>query len=309
MLNRHNSMTLHQPVMPFKWRPFDLYNNIHINATNDSNNAREASTTAAASTSNCMRCRSNCEDLMLWGNFRRHRQSSRGSSSGSSCTSLSTTSHFIGDADSGGSNLSMAISKSNASHDYYRKLGGKHDSNHDKLRCAHHQQRTNSCACFIGATINCCCDSHCRSITQMSPAMFNDNTHCRCLNSVLAVPFGRAEQITNGGQPFGSSKRCESPRNCAASNVLNSTDNPVNNISKQYRGNGYFDHCTTINRSKSLADSKYFVFLIAFCGIFSLSRTNGQILMTQCVYIFCLFEHISLAIYLEMFAERIVCMN
>lgn len=264
MLNRHNSMTLHQPIMPFKWRPFDLYNNIHINPTNDSNNAREATATAAAlnsnSNSNCMRCHSNCDDLMLWGNFRRHRQSSRGSSSGSSCTSLSTTSHFIGDADSGGSSLSMAISKSNASHDYYRKLDGKHDSNHDKLRCAHHQQRTNSCACFIGATINCCCGSHCRSITQNRPAMFNDNTHCRCLKSVLAVPFGRTEQTTNCGQPICSSKRCESPPNIPASSVLSSTNNLVNNIRKENSGNGYFDHCTTINRSKSLADSKYFVF-------------------------------------------------
>lgn len=246
MLNRHSSMTLHQPIMPFKWRPFDLYNDIHISRLNENNACG-----ATATTSNCVRCQSNCDHLVLWGNFRKHRQSSRGSSSGSSCASLSTTSHCIGDADSG-SSMSTTKSKSNASFDYHRKLVSQRDSNYDKLRFPHHRQRAGSCACFNGATINCCCGSNCQNIVQNRTTMYNDNIHCRSSNSVLAVPFANTEQTGKCGQPTCSPDRCENPPTIAVPNVFSSCNNPVNGIN-----NGPFDNWNSIDSSKSPADSKY----------------------------------------------------
>lgn len=260
MLNRHNSMTLHQPIMPFKWRPFDLYNDIHINRANDNNNPPKVRTTSAPTTnSNCARCHSNCDDFVLWTNFRKHRQSSRGSSSdGSSCTSLSTTNHCIGETDS---NLSTGKS-THVSPDYYSKFVGKHyESNHDKLKCAHHQLCTGrSNARFNDATINCCCGSNHPNITSNCKAMVHDNTFRKLLNRIVAMPIEHyTEQTTTNDQLKYSSNGCEKlPKRPVSSNT------PLNNINKQYYRNNSFVYGKTINRSKSFADSKYLNFLLQF---------------------------------------------
>ncbi|XP_055320596.1 uncharacterized protein LOC129577481 isoform X29 [Sitodiplosis mosellana] len=217
MLNRRNSMSLHQPIMPFKWRPFDLYNDIHVNcATGDNSNGvpvSAASTTSTTATtaecSNCVRCQSNCDHLVLWGNFRKQRQSSRGSSSGSSCASLSTTSHFVPNVDSASS---MSTIKSSGSFQYYhhKLLAPNNESNRDKFRCAAHQQqqeRQHRTGCN-GANVNCCCSSNCRNVTRSRASIYNNDMICRSQNSVLKVPLKRTESMRKLREMHASPNEC-----------------------------------------------------------------------------------------------------
>lgn len=254
-------MSLHQPIMPFKWRPFDLYNDIHVKRSAGDNVCGGAMTATATSTcSNCVRCQSNCDHLVLWGNFRKHRQSSRGSSSGSSCVSLSTTSHFTPDVDCASS---MSTIKSNGSFEYYHKLLGQSDSKHDKFRCAHQQQHqhTDSCACS-GATINCRCGSSCRNIMRNRASIHNDDMNCKSLNCVFAVPLKRAKQTCKSRQMTLSSNECEIPSKCISSKTLGSNKTQTNECNKRNCNNDYFNNWElTVNNTsifnRSLADSKY----------------------------------------------------
>lgn len=294
MLNRRNSMSLHQPIMPFKWRPFDLYNDIHINrVTNDDNaigslvtatatatattatatatNASRAGTTAAAfaycAAPNCVQ--SNCDHLKLLGNFR-HRQSSRGSSSGSSsCASLSTASHFVPDVDST-SSIHTAIS--NGSLEYYRKLLGQCDSNQDD-KFPHHQQRTTGSN--NGATVNCCCccsssTSNYRNITRNRASM-NINKPCQNSSCIITVPIQCAETKMHNSccqqQP-----QCTQLNRVIVENPLNIHINAnaspgiSNECHKRGSNSSYFDNWMFVDNnnsssgaqlSRSLADSKY----------------------------------------------------
>lgn len=173
--------------MPFKWRPFDLYNDIHIAGDNSSgvtastNSTQTTATTvtATAACSNCVRCQSNCDHLMLWGNFRKHRQSSRGSSSGSSCASLSTTSHFIPDAVDSASSI-----QSNGSFQYYHKLFPPNESNRHRIRCIPQQQQQHRTGCN-GANVNCCCGANCRNIIRNRASIYNNDMICRSQNRIL----------------------------------------------------------------------------------------------------------------------------
>lgn len=318
MLNRRNSMSLHQPIMPFKWRPFDLYNDIHINrASNDDNaavgtvlvtsDASKAGTAALASASaamsasvsgsgtvfatcapNCVRCQSNCDHLMLWGNYRKYRQSSRGSSSGSSCASLSTTSHFIPDIDST-SSINTAIS--NGSFEYYRKLLGQCNANtnaNDKFsnhhshhyQHNHHQQRTTGSNKCNGATSNCCFDSNYRNITRNRASIYNDNNMnkpCPNTDHTQNVPIQCTEQMQNSchtqpQQQHNSPNVVDSPlknhTNPSSHSTATATSTATAIISsiechKRASNSGYFDNwkfgdnSSAAQFSRSLADSKY----------------------------------------------------
>lgn len=176
MLNRHNSMTsMHHPLMPFKWRPFDLYNDVHVSDLPLSHDANVCE--RLTSSSNCVQCccgRGQCEHsdhhhhhveqdhhqqqpsnvMMCDGNgieqqtrrHHRHRQSSsRGSSSGSgessaSCASTSTIGrYFVNDIDNSESH--MDSQKSCGSVDCFCcKLDGQRNLIADKMsNGAHHR--------------------------------------------------------------------------------------------------------------------------------------------------------------------------
>lgn len=180
MLNRHNSMSgmHHQPIMPFKWRPFDMYNDIHVTDLPQSHDTCERLTS-----SNCMHCCCQCEHsdhhhhhhhveqdqqqhnntrnnhVMMcngnvkeqhrWSRRHRHRHSSRGSSSGSggssgSCASLSTIGrYYVNDIDNSESSH-MDTSKSCGSVDCFC-CNGQRNLTNDKINNSanryHHQQQ------------------------------------------------------------------------------------------------------------------------------------------------------------------------
>lgn len=242
--------------MPFKWRPFDLYNDIHINRATGDNVCETASTC-----SNCIQCQSNCDPyLVLWSNFRKLRKNSRGSSSASSCTSLSTTSHFTPDVETASG---MSTIKSNGSFEYYRKLLGQSDSKRDKFRCAHHQQyqRTDPCACY-GATVNCRCGSSCRNIMRNRATIHNtDDLNCKNVNCVLAVSVKRTEQMSKPHQMTLSSNGCEASSKYINAQSTGSDKIRTNECNKRKCNSDYTDkwqysdnNASTFN--KLLADSK-----------------------------------------------------
>lgn len=270
MLNHRNSMSLHQPIMPFKWRPFDLYNDIHINCATGDNSSRVTASSASAATtsttataaacSNCVRCQSNCDHLVLWGNFRKHRQSSRGSSSGSSCASMSTTSHFVPDADNASS---MSTIKSNGSFQYYHKLLAPNEWNRDKFRCAAYhqqqeqQQQLHRAGCN-GANVNCCCGSNCRNITRNRASIYNDDMICRSQGSVLTVPLQRTQSMGKLREMHASSNEYnENPSKLTSLKSIVSCKSRANECNSSYFENWQLNDNNASISNRSLADSKY----------------------------------------------------
>lgn len=266
-------MSLHQPIMPFKWRPFDLYNDIHINcATGDNSSgvtasspttavtttAAAAATTPTSACSNCVRCQNNCDHLVLWGNFRKHRQSSRGSSSGSSCASLSTASHFVPDVDSASSRSTI---KSSGSFQYYHKLlSPNNESNRDKSRCpAHHQQQQRHRAGCNGANVNCYCGSNCRNVTRNRASIYNNDMICRSQNSIITVPLQRTKSMnklremhapTTG--PNGNASKSTSLKS-----IVSCKSTRTNEFNGDTLDNLQFNDNDASISNRSLADSKY----------------------------------------------------
>lgn len=254
-------MSLQQPIMPFKWRPFDLYNDIHVSRGNDESATVVTPSVCSTSVcSTCARCQSNCDHLMLWGNFRKHRQSSRGSSSGSSCASLSTTSHFNGDVDGAGS---ISTIKSNGSLEYYHKLLGQSDLNRDKFKCAHHQHhRIGSHACN-DAAINACCATNCRNIIRNRASIYNGDTNCKSFNSILAPPTAKCtEQAMKTHQITVSNEREQSANQLINSKAIACDPHRMNECNKRNEISGYFDNWqlndnNTSISNRSMDESKY----------------------------------------------------
>lgn len=216
MLNRHNSMTAmqHQPIMPFKWRPFDLYNDIHVKDSPlippSPHNANVICERMAALS--CVQC-CQCDEIsdhqhqpeidqqhvmMCDGNVKehqrrpqqqqqRHRQSSRGSSSSGSgsCASISTIGrYFVNDIDNSESNMDTI--KSCGSVDCFCcKLNGQRNLiNHKMNNSAHHQQQqqhyrscrhTNCSVCYNEITISKCCTPTHRDISPKHPTIMNNS--------------------------------------------------------------------------------------------------------------------------------------
>lgn len=243
MLNRRNSISLQ---MPFKWRPFDLYNDIHINHATDHN----VTSATLTNSSNYVRCKSNCDHLMLCSNIKKNRQNSHGSSSGSSCVSLSTTTHFDSNVDSASSTGTI---KSNRSLEFYRKLLSRSDLNHNKYKYV-----CNS------ATINCCCGSNCQNIMRNRVSyIHNDDTNCESLNCILNVPpFACDKQIVKTNViSLTSSNKCKHStcEKFTDSDSITFSENRLYECCIHNCNIGYFDNwqLTDVIANRSMDGSKY----------------------------------------------------
>lgn len=152
MLYRRNSVPLHQPIMPFKWRPFDLYNNIHIDA--DQCIGDDHRQTIA---DNCPYQNSDICHMT---------QPPAGSSSDSSCNSISTATHSVANSDN--------IHCMDAMHgENYRQLFCQRDFT-SNLKCP--STRCTSAASYshsIDTDVNCCCGTVFRNISRICL----DNSH------------------------------------------------------------------------------------------------------------------------------------
>lgn len=244
MLKRHSSMTVRPPIMPFKWRPFDLYNGIQIDCLNVN------CACAATSSTDCVLCRSNCDHLMLRNRIRKCRQSSRGSSSESSGTSHSINGHFNVEADSESSISTKSKTNSNK---YYRKFGQRH-SNYDQSNCADQEQCSDSDICLNTNAVNWYIGSYCGNITQNTRTTINNSKHLK--SSSFSMPFANTEQIRKCAQSKNTPDKYRDPLNDAISTVVRLNDSPETNSRKHYNN-------IDIN-GQSPAESKYSIGIIRY---------------------------------------------
>lgn len=296
MLNRHNSMTSihHQPIMPFKWRPFDLYNDIHVNGilppppspSQDDTNVCERLTA-----SNCVQCYQ-CElnnhhhnhVILCDGNVKehqRHRQSSRGSSSGGSsgsCASISTVGrYFVNDIDNSDSNMDTIIDCGSIDC-FCCQLDSQRLTNSAKK----HHPHTNCSICYNEITISKCCTLNCRNISPKHTKImnnknsnhnnnYNNEKNSKSLvNRIVVMPFDGIDYTYKCEESMtGTLNHCESPS-------MTNTTTPITKITTKSNENidcTTFDHCMKINhcchagyfdnnwmivhRKQSDTDSKY----------------------------------------------------
>lgn len=227
MLNRHNSMSsVHQrqPIMPFKWRPFDMYNDVHVHDTHPSQKQQQHDTNVCErpTASNCVQsyqCEFNhlhshlgldqhhvivCDnDVKEYQRQRwhRHRQSSRGSSSGGSsgsCASISTVSrYFVNDIDNSETNVDGPIVVSCGSIDCFCcKLDSQRLSNNDKTGKSteqQHEQLQQQCHRHTDCS-ECynvkCCTPNCRKISSKYTKIMNNsnnNVDQSCKNNSKSI--------------------------------------------------------------------------------------------------------------------------
>lgn len=223
MLNRHNSMSSihhhHQPVMPFKWRPFDLYNDIHVNDTqslpqqqqqhHDTNTCERLKATNCVQSYQCDFNHHNrrhshlgldqhrvtmCDDkvkehLHRQQRWQRHRQNSHGSSSGSggssgSCASISTVGrYFVNDIDNSESNMDSTIVSCRSIDCFCCKLDGQRMmANTDKISKSHRDSDCSECYNVKCCTPNCRPDNSSKYTKIMNNINNNNNTN-NCSNS------------------------------------------------------------------------------------------------------------------------------
>lgn len=162
MLCRGNFESLHQPIMPFKWRPFDLYNNVNIDNThahhcnidkqfessNDSNSKRTyCSNSSQNHQPDNSRCSNQCSDI--------------------SCNSQQTATHYITNSNNINS-INMSLMSTIKLCENYRKLFGQSDCNQTMSKCVQTQWMTHnisdtstSCSHNIDSSdiSNCCCST------------------------------------------------------------------------------------------------------------------------------------------------------
>lgn len=284
MLNRHNSMSsIHhrQPIMPFKWRPFDMYNDIHVKDTHPSHRQQQQSPDTNVCeqlvASNCvqsLQCEFNhlhphlkldqhrvvvCDNEARRQRWQRHRQSSRGSSSGGSsgsCASISTVSrYFVNDIDNSESNLDSTIVSCGSIDCFCCKLDSQRMSNNDKTsKSAKQQQQQQQCDrhsdCSKCYNVKCC-TPNCRNISSKYTKIMNNNNSKNnskgLVNRVVVMPFDGIDYTYKCEHSMiGTSNHCESP------SMTTITTPPATNISANSNGSNHndcptFDHCLKIN--------------------------------------------------------------
>lgn len=238
MLNRHNSMTSihHQPVMPFKWRPFDLYNDIHVNDTQSlSQQQHDTIVCKRPVASNCVQsyhCDSNHRHAHLGQvhvkehqrTRQRHRQSSRGSSSGGSSGSCASVGrYFVNDIDNSESNVDSTIASCGSVDCFCCKLDSQRMANNDKMSKSTKQQQQQQC--YQQSDCDKCCTPNCRNNSSKYTKVMNNhntnnsnNVNKNCTNAkslvnrVVVMPFDGIDYTYKCEQSMiGTLNHCESP--------------------------------------------------------------------------------------------------
>lgn len=190
MLRRGNLDSLHQPIMPFKWRPFDLYNNVNINthhcniekqfeSSNDSNEKRIHHSNGSSQNHQ----NRTTQNYQIFDNCKPDNSRSSNQSSDSSCNSQQTASHYITNSDNINS-INMSLMSTIKLCENYRKLFCQSDCNQTNSKCEQSQCMRNisdtstSCSHSIDSDINCCCNTilwNLRRICLDSMGNGNDN--------------------------------------------------------------------------------------------------------------------------------------
>lgn len=181
MLRRGNLESLHQPIMPFKWRPFDLYNNVNIDThhcnidkqselQNDSNGKR----TYYLNTSQNHQIRT-AQNYRKFDSCQPDNSRSSNQSSDSSCNSQQTASHNITNSDNI-NNIDMSLMSTIKLCENYRKLFCQSDcnqTNQTNSKCERSQcmrsisDTSKSCSHSIDSDINCCCSTILRNLRRI----------------------------------------------------------------------------------------------------------------------------------------------
>lgn len=287
MLNRHHSMSsvhhYRQPMTPFKWRPFDMYNDVHVHDTHPS----QQNVCERLTASNCVQsyqCEFNhlhthlgldqrhvivCDNDVREQHHRqrghRHRQSSRGSSSGGSsgsCASLSTVSrYFVNDIDNSESILDTAIVSCGSMDCFCCKLDSQRMSNNDKTmsKSAKHQQQqqcdrhTDCSPCYNVK----CCTPNCRKISSKYTKIMNNNSNAdKCsktdskslVNRVVVLPFDGIDYTYKCEQSMiGTLNHCESPSMTTITTTPTTTKVSANSNGSNHNDCPSLDHCMKIN--------------------------------------------------------------
>lgn len=277
MLCRHNSMTSihHQPIMPFKWRPFDLYNDIHVNETPvppppspspSQHNTNVCEQLTASNCVQCYQCEFNnhhhhmmmCDGSVKEHHRQRHRQSSRGSSSGGgsgsgSCASISTIGrYFVNDIDNSESNMDTIISCGSIDCFCCQLDGQRMTTTHNgKMSYNGKQQRPTNCSiCLNEITISKCCIPNCQNISSKHTTIMNNKNNNEMntkslVNRVVVMPFDGIDYTYKCEQSMiGTLNHCESPSmtNTTMPTVKISTTKSNENIDCTT-----FDHCMDMN--------------------------------------------------------------
>lgn len=193
MLRRGNLESLHQPIMPFKWRPFDLYNNVNIDThhcnidkqfelPNDSNGKR----TYYLNTSPNHQIRTKARNYRIFNDSCQPDNSrSSNQSSDSSCNSQQTAGHYITNSDNINS-INMSLMSTIKLCENYRKLFCQSDCNQTNSKCerSHCMHRhsisdtSTSCSHSIDSDINCCCSTILRNLRRIClDSMGDGNGH------------------------------------------------------------------------------------------------------------------------------------
>lgn len=279
MLNRHNSMSSihhHQPIMPFKWRPFDMYNDVHVNDTHTSSHKQHRQLKNDRCECEFNRLQSHVDQhhaTICDGDvnehprqrWQRHRQSSRGSSSSSggssgSCASISTVNrYFVNDIDNSESNRDSTIVSCESIDCFCCKLDGQRMSNNlnDKSSKSAKQQQQQQCDRQSDCT-KCynvkCCTPNCPKISSHYTKMVSNNgidTSSKnnngngLANRVVVMPFDGIDYTYKCEQSMiGTLNHCESPS-------LMTT--PTTKISAKSIGSPSIGHCMKMSHHCSHA--------------------------------------------------------
>lgn len=282
MLNRHNSMTSihhHQPVMPFKWRPFDLYNDIHVNDTQSLPKQQQQLDTSVCErpmASNCVQsyqCEFNHHHSHLdqhakehqRKHWQRHRQSSRGSSSGGSsgsCASISTVGrYFVNDIDNSESNMDSTIVSCGSIDCFCCKLDSQRITTSDKMykstkqqqqqehqQSSHRQSDCSKCYAVKCCTPNCLNNSskYTKIVNNNSVHKNSKNSNSSLVNRVVVMPFDGIDYTYKCEQSMiGILNHCESP---AMTTTITPTTTKISTNSNENNNNcTAFDHCVKTN--------------------------------------------------------------
>lgn len=164
MRRRGNLESLHQPIMPFKWRPFDLYNNVNIDKQSETSNDSNGKRTHHHSNSDRNHQNRTAQNYQIFDSCQPDNSRSSNQSSDSSCNSQQTASHYITNSDNINS-INMSLMSTIKLCENYRKLFCQSDCNQTNSKCERSQcmhsisDTSTSCSHSIDSDINCCCNT------------------------------------------------------------------------------------------------------------------------------------------------------
>lgn len=172
MLRRGNLEALHPPIMPFKWPPFDLYNNVNIDTHHctidkQSETSNESYGKRAYHYSNSGQYQQNrtAQNYQIFDSCQpANSRSNNQCTNHSSCDSQQTTSNYITNSDNINS-INMSLMSTIKLCENYRKLFCQSDSNQTNSKCERSQcmrsisDTSTSCSHSIDSDINCCCNT------------------------------------------------------------------------------------------------------------------------------------------------------